>query len=181
MPKPAPRNRRRDLLTAFAHLVNEHGVRAATLDAVADAAQVSKGGLLYHFRDRDALVAGLCDHFSELVEEDIAEQLDSGMSAPDWYLSTSADYDSPLETTMAALIQLVPAYEATIRPVLIAARERWFQLVADEIGDRDLATAVLLLGDGIAYNAELEGKSAPKPLVSEATRKFLSELISRAN
>ena len=37
----------------------ESGPAATTLDAVAAAAHVSKGGLLYHFASKDALATGL--------------------------------------------------------------------------------------------------------------------------
>src|SRR5690606_13182471 len=45
---PAPAARAK-VLDAFVSILLEHGERAATLDAVAAAAGVSKGGLLYHF------------------------------------------------------------------------------------------------------------------------------------
>jgi AcrR family transcriptional regulator len=42
------------LLDAFEGLLIAHGPRAATLDAVAAAAEVSKGGLLYHFPSKSS-------------------------------------------------------------------------------------------------------------------------------
>ena len=50
------------LLDAAEALLVEAGPRGLTLDAVAAAARVSKGGLLYHFRSKDALVEGLVMH-----------------------------------------------------------------------------------------------------------------------
>ena len=47
------------VLDAYETLLIEAGPGAATLDAVAAAAGVSKGGLLYHFASKDALAAGL--------------------------------------------------------------------------------------------------------------------------
>ena len=47
------------LLDAFETLLVSAGSRAATLDAVAAEAQVSKGGLLYHFHSKDELVDGM--------------------------------------------------------------------------------------------------------------------------
>ena len=49
------------ILDAFEALVLEHGERAGTLAATAGAAGVSKGGLLYHFGSKAALVEGLAD------------------------------------------------------------------------------------------------------------------------
>ena len=42
-------NSREQILDAYEHLLVQAGERAATLDAVAAQAKVSKGGLLYHF------------------------------------------------------------------------------------------------------------------------------------
>ena len=59
---PATERSTRDrLIDAFETLLVTAGSRAATLDAVAAAADVSKGGLLYHFPSKDALVEGMLD------------------------------------------------------------------------------------------------------------------------
>ena len=39
------------------------------LDAVAADAGISKGGLLYHFASKNALVAGLCERLLEFAED----------------------------------------------------------------------------------------------------------------
>lgn len=135
------------------------GERGATLDAVARDAGVSKGGLIYHFPSREALVVGLCERFTDLVEADIVAMRDAKQSPSEWYVGTSVAYSSELERTMAALARLAPTNEDLVRPVLRAGRSRWFDLIVDELGDRELAMAVVLLGDGISYNAELDGTS----------------------
>ena len=58
---PAPAARER-VLDAFESILVEHGERTATLDAVAESAGVSKGGLLYHFGSKQALVDLHADH-----------------------------------------------------------------------------------------------------------------------
>ena len=54
------------LLDAAEALLCEQGTQALTLSAVAERAGVSKGGLLYHFPTKEALVRGLVER---LVEE----------------------------------------------------------------------------------------------------------------
>jgi len=56
--------RDRILDTLEAILISE-GERAATLDAVAARAEVSKGGLLYHFPNREALITGLLERLED--------------------------------------------------------------------------------------------------------------------
>ncbi|MGO1543161.1 MAG: TetR/AcrR family transcriptional regulator [Gulosibacter sp.] len=150
-------SRRSKLLETFRDLVLNEGERAATLDAVAATAGVSKGGLLYHFGSRAALVDALREHFEQLVTEDLERMRDEGHSPSSWYLRTTVDYSSELERTMAALVRIAPAQEGEVRDALRAARDRWHQAIVDEIGDEQMATVIILLGDGIAYNAELEG------------------------
>ena len=60
------------LLDAAEALLSEQGTQALTLSAVADRAGVSKGGLLYHFPTKEALITGLVtrviEEFDALVE-----------------------------------------------------------------------------------------------------------------
>jgi len=56
VPRPSQRSR---LLDAAAALIAENGFRALTLEAVAQRAGTTKGGLLYHFRSKEALIAAL--------------------------------------------------------------------------------------------------------------------------
>ena len=65
------RNSRESILDAAESVVVEQGASSLTLDAVAARAGVSKGGLLYNFPSKDALleamVARLCDHFEQAI------------------------------------------------------------------------------------------------------------------
>ncbi|BAS14019.1 hypothetical protein AHiyo8_23220 [Arthrobacter sp. Hiyo8] len=60
------------VLDAFEALLIEVGERAATLDAVAKRAGVSKGGLLYHFPNKEAMISSLLERMDGLAALDIA-------------------------------------------------------------------------------------------------------------
>lgn len=60
------------LLQAAAELISEQGGDQLTLDKVAERADVSKGGLLYHFPSKDALMMGLLQHLVEAIEQEEA-------------------------------------------------------------------------------------------------------------
>lgn len=67
-----PRTSKRiQLLEAAAAIVNEQGSEYLTLDAVAHKAGVSKGGLLYHFKNKTALIQGLVDHANTLYKTNV--------------------------------------------------------------------------------------------------------------
>jgi AcrR family transcriptional regulator len=63
------------LLDAAEAVVIEHGVNAMTLEAVAARAKVSKGGLLYHFPTKDAVVQGMVSRIASIVQERFASGL----------------------------------------------------------------------------------------------------------
>ncbi len=65
-PRPAePADARTRILDAAERIVQAKGVPALTLEAAAREARVSKGGLLYHFASKEALVAGMLERFAE--------------------------------------------------------------------------------------------------------------------
>ena len=77
---------REAVLDAFERIIITDGERTATLDATARAAGVSKGGLLYHFGSRHALIAGLIERLHRLVDDDV-ERIHSAPDGPISYLS----------------------------------------------------------------------------------------------
>ena len=76
--QPIPLRPARDrLLDAAERVVVESGATHLTLDAVAKSAGVSKGGLLYHFPSKEALLEGmLARHFQD-VDAEVAKRLAS--------------------------------------------------------------------------------------------------------
>lgn len=59
------------LLNSALQVVIQDGFGAMTLDAVAKAAGVSKGGLIHHFPSKDALVTGMLDYYGEQLEREL--------------------------------------------------------------------------------------------------------------
>src|ERR671914_2182921 len=67
-------SRRTELLDAAVAVVRRDGAAALTLDAVAAEAGVSKGGVLYHFASKRALIDGLLQRWLD----DFEARLDAG-------------------------------------------------------------------------------------------------------
>lgn len=60
---------REPILEAAGRVIAEMGSRHMTLDAVAREAGVSKGGLLYHFPSKEALLAAMVENFRDRLIE----------------------------------------------------------------------------------------------------------------
>ncbi|GAA3441866.1 TetR/AcrR family transcriptional regulator [Planomonospora venezuelensis] len=66
--------RREELLDAAEDLLADQGSSALTLAAVAERAGCSKGGLLYHFSTKEALIKGMVERLIEEFDELVAAQ-----------------------------------------------------------------------------------------------------------
>ncbi|MBD5787901.1 TetR/AcrR family transcriptional regulator [Cellulosimicrobium terreum] len=152
---PPPPAARAKVLRAFAALLVEQGERAATLDAVAERAGVSKGGLLYHFGSKDALVDGLVEHLRELTDADVAAMRAAPAGPVDHLLRTSTVVDSEFELVYLAVTRLAQGAYPHARAALDGAHDAWTRAVLDEVGDPVVARAVVLLSDGLYAHAAL--------------------------
>jgi AcrR family transcriptional regulator len=75
-PEGGPSGTSRDkILRAAVQVAIRDGIMAMTLDAVAQEARVSKGGLLYHFRSKDELIGAMLVHFRSQVQAQLEEQI----------------------------------------------------------------------------------------------------------
>ncbi|MCU1088542.1 TetR/AcrR family transcriptional regulator [Stenotrophomonas sp. GD03958] len=63
------RTSKRDrILDAAVNVINRYGVRAVTFESVAAEAKLTRGGLLYHFPSREALLRGIDEHLVQAWE-----------------------------------------------------------------------------------------------------------------
>lgn len=155
--QPSARDR---VLQAYEDLLINDGPRAATLDAVAAAAGVSKGGLLYHFKSKEALTAGLVDKMRELAELDFDLMAKDPDGCAKYYVRTSVFGGTTFDRTVVAAMRLAQGEDSTVRAAFSEMHDRWYQLILGDLQDPAVARAVLLLGDGLYYNAALFGLPA---------------------
>ncbi|CAM3946677.1 TetR/AcrR family transcriptional regulator [Tsukamurella strandjordii] len=154
---PPPPAARAKLLDAYVRILIEHGERAATLEAVAAEAGVSKGGLLYHFGSKDALVEGLIGRLDELVDDDVELMRAAPEGAVDYYVRTSNYADTPLDRTIVAVLRLSQVANARAQEAIQSMQQRWLATLTEQVSDEAAARAVILMGDGLYYNAALSG------------------------
>lgn len=69
--KKQPELVRRMLLDSAEKLALQHGLQGVTIQAVSDAAGVTKGGLFHHFQSKRALVEGMLFDLLEKVDAEI--------------------------------------------------------------------------------------------------------------
>lgn len=67
---------RRALLQEAARIAANEGLAAVTIDSVAKAAGVTKGGLFHHFQSKQALIDGVMAEAIALLEEDVERRME---------------------------------------------------------------------------------------------------------
>ncbi|EIV92180.1 TetR/AcrR family transcriptional regulator [Frankia sp. QA3] len=170
------------LLDAATEVMLTAGVEQFTLAAVAERASVSKGGLLYHFPSKQALVAALVDRLVSRFDTALRTAGPQPGSATRAYLAETveptatavgADTDRVTVAVLAAAL-VDPETLAPLREVYAAWQRR---LEADGV-DPAAATAVRLAVDGW-WLARLLDLAPPTGDVHERTYALLAHLIER--
>lgn len=152
------------ILDALETLLLDRGVSQVTLENVAAAAGVSKGGLLYHFKSKDALLAGLVRRLGERADQQLNQAVTQGRSVAEWYLqSPSAENDSDalelaLYRSMMAAMRTVDAHDQhdnEAQRALTAVMDAWKSGLDTELHDPVHAEIIRLVGDGVYLRALL--------------------------
>lgn len=169
---------RESLLQAAGDVVLRLGADALTLDAVAKEAGVSKGGLLYHFPNKDALLMGMVAHLIAQFEQLLESQLvrESNLDVPGaWlraFIRAEDAFDCQNAALQSGLLAAVSKNSALLEP-LHAASARWHQKARKCGVDPLKAEIILLAADGLSWN-QLLGLTC----ISEEERsQVIAELI----
>lgn len=139
------------LLEAAAGIVAAHGVHELTLEAVAAAAGVTKGGLIYHFKTKDDLLAALVENLTAQVDQrNRARAAQRGDTRGALLQSLIEDTFSMPSAEEALVRKLLPA--AFTHPHLLGPAQRLFENVY-----RDLSAAGPGAGLALVLGAALDG------------------------
>lgn len=174
-----PARARDTVLDAFEALLADDGERAATMDATARRAGVSKGGLLYHFASKEALGAALIDRLRILVDEDIEAITTASEGVVEYYIRTSVAADHSLDRTLLAVARLAQSGDTAAAAALHDMRRRWADAVRPHVRDEAALALVLLVSDGMYFNSLLDPVTAG-PVPSGDELDALVALVTRA-
>ena len=163
MPKSGEKTRTA-LLDAANRIVQERGVEHLTLDLTAQEAGVSKGGLLYHFPSKQALIEGMIQYYLERFTADLnaAAQQEDPAVAGRWtraYLQTTSEDQQRNPRMSSGLLAAVATDPALLSPMQQTFAE-WVKLLEQDGIDPVTAQIVRLAVDGL-WMVELFGLAPP--------------------
>ncbi len=162
MPITTPQDTRESLLQAANRVILRDGSGKLTLDAVAREANVSKGGLLYHFKNKEALIFGLLE--SHLAQFERALEAGADGTPGSWtraFVRASVAESPEVSEMNAALLAAVGENPGLLEPFRESARGWQANAESDGI-DPVTATLIRLATDGLYYT-ELFDLGQPSP------------------
>lgn len=157
---------RQQIYEACSQILRDEGLTNLTLEAVAEKAQISKGGLLYHFPNKESLIEALFEYHNNIFEVRLQELAEVEGDAPGAWLRAYAK---------ASIEQIADPDNVSLYASLFAAEERyasahqlmrskyvnWQQQIEKSGIDPAQATLVRLAVDGLWF-AEMHRYAPPK-------------------
>ena len=176
-----PPHARERVLDAFEAILIDDGERAATMDATARAAGVSKGGLLYHFASKDALESGIIERLRRPRRPTTSPRCPPRAEGPiAYFLRSSVMQNDPLDRAILATARLAQGGTPPRATALRDVRERWADALRPHTKDAASLDLVMLVSDGLYFNNALAGGNIPGPVPRGAEMDALIALVERA-
>jgi AcrR family transcriptional regulator len=174
------------ILTAAEEVVLRHGVARLTLESTAAEAGLSKGGVLYHFPSRDALVGAMVQRLIDSFAADLAARQAADPSPGQFTRAyVGATFEPGLGTDHerqdrlgVAVLAAAAAEPALLAPLQADFADMQRRLESDGI-DPARATAARLAADGL-WLAELFGLGPIEPVLRRQVAALLDEMTRGA-
>jgi AcrR family transcriptional regulator len=167
------------ILVALRDLLSSGGTAAVTLEAVAAAAGVSKGGLLYHFPSKSALYIGLLEAVRDRVAADMAAS-SAAVGAARAYLQYAIpadDAEAGFFTSLIAAVRTESDNDDRATALLADIFRAWEAPMRAAVQDPVQAEMLRLVGNGV-YLSAIAGLPPTSPDVLAA---IFDRLLTQAS
>jgi AcrR family transcriptional regulator len=177
--KKSPSLTREHILQTAGRLVSTEGVSALTLDAVAKSAGISKGGLLYHFPSKEALMLAMIQARHEWmlgVHKQERERLADPTGPGSWHralINASFHLCHGCDDVTADMLAMV-AKEPSFHKCLVEGMAEWNDLRLQDGVDNAVSNLIHTSMDGIKLH-----KIIGLPVPAEAELEELKGLLHR--
>jgi len=162
-------------------IVMQEGAGSLTLDAVARHAGLSKGGVLYHFPTKHALLRAMVEGRLEEFEGAVEEAFKSEGEGPGgWlraFIRASTAHPGPPRESAAPLLAAI-AHDAGLLGLVQERMARWHLRGAEGV-DPTRARLLQLAADGLFWS-ELLGLAPPTGEARDRVVKLMLELAEDA-
>jgi AcrR family transcriptional regulator len=184
---PATNDARTRILDAAEAIIQARGVAGLTLEAAARDAGVSKGGLLYHFASKEALLAALMARLADFLRAEYRACVEAQPPGPgrvaranlEWGFGEGEMVCNERHDRAAAIFLAAFHHDpALLDPVRGVIAEMRADMAADGLAP-GVGAAIHAAADGM-FMARIFRLYAPTPAERAAMRATLAGLLERA-
>ncbi|RUO23493.1 TetR/AcrR family transcriptional regulator [Aliidiomarina iranensis] len=159
-------------------LVQEQGASNLTFDSLTEKTGISKGGLLYHFASKEALIVAMLERYIGMREARTEELINEGISGPNAEIKAVILGELNVPQSMlavdSAIIAAAANNPALLEPVKHKFEELWATLNASESGGaRAQAVWKAAVGDRLLRQFGLLDSESP-----EQREAFIAEMMA---
>ncbi|HAB34680.1 TetR/AcrR family transcriptional regulator [Exiguobacterium acetylicum] len=167
---------RRRILEATTAIILQQGFTQLTLDEVAKQANVSKGGLLYHFASKEALLMGVIEA-QEARQFELYEQHQLTMGPMEAFVTLQIQQQEEFHLDMDALLYLLSLLKdhATFVEERKRQVEHFFRQLTEQMDPVEVLSIRFTL-DGLKLSEHFQF-GAPSPTIRQ---QLIQQLIERA-
>ena len=177
-------SKRTQILDAVVAIIQRDGVTAVTLDAVAEEAKLTRGGLIYHFPSREELIFSTHKHLAEGWEKAMAKAAGKKAAAA----TPAQRYAAYVQTCAQAadraelLLMLESAGEARLGELWQDVIDRWAPPVPETEDEAALSRFIArLAADGLWAHEALSSRPLPKKLKDRICRRLVAMAEQESN
>jgi AcrR family transcriptional regulator len=155
-PKRTAAETRELIFAACSRILQRDGLASLTLDGVAQEAGLSKGGLLYHFPSKLALIEALFQHHIDRFNRDLQQLVESEEQGPGGWLrayakASIAEITDPENASLFASLFAAGERYPTVLAIMRQSYGEWQQQVEATTLDPAVALLVRLAVDGFWF------------------------------
>jgi AcrR family transcriptional regulator len=150
---------REKIVDAAMTVVREQGVGRLTLDEAAKVANVSKGGVLYHFKTKDdlvrAMVARLIDRCEEVSQHYYNLEPDGPYRWARTVVRTCFDPNGPASDPVGGALMAAMAINPDLMVPFRTVYDRWIERLKSDSPDFERGAIIAMAMDGMCFERML--------------------------
>lgn len=172
------------LLINAARIVNEEGIQKLTMSYLAEASEITKGGILYHFENKEELLYKMNEKVINEFEDSI-RGYKANLTGPYQYTRAYAlatmDYLTEIENILLPAVFISSHEDKRSKAYWEDTIKRWDEAFENDQGDQNKILELRMICDGIwftlTYNISIEYKEKMETVV----RNYIQSLEKEVN
>lgn len=172
-------SKKEQILLNAAKIIYEEGIQQLTLDYLAEISNITKGGVLYHFQNKENLLVKMNEMIIDLFDQKIEEHKNTLTGVAKFtraYAYATLDYVNKPETALLPAVLITSPENDACANLWQEASQRWDQLVALDSGAQEKNVQLKFLCDGIWFSLMYNEKSPLNKYMEKLIKNMCSEL-----